>query len=268
MTSWVRMDMLSTISREKRSTLQLRVWLHLAVAVAGLHLTCRLADPSAAASILHSSYSVVWFVYFHKTGVLIVTNKRCAVLRTRKTVQGSSRGGRCGVWHRLGGGCRNRWTERCGKDDDDGDACWSAKADVGGISNSGCPGGTGRAAPDSVGVQLQQAGLPRRIRVSEAIAAAPSLYRAPVAAEQLLADMGLTHKPKDFISKFCRVGGVGGWMLRSRLRVTRRFSCWMNRPADSYAWCVHCGICPAHVCEPASDNSRRCDHSDWGTGKA
>src|SRR6218665_3827717 len=100
MTSRVRMDMLSTISREKRSTLQLRVWLHLAVAV--LHLTCRLADPSAAASILHSSYSVVWFVYFHKTGVLIVTNKRCAVLRTRKTVQGSSRGGRCGVWHRLG----------------------------------------------------------------------------------------------------------------------------------------------------------------------
>src|SRR6218665_771926 len=201
MTSWVRMDMLSTISREKRSTLQLRVWLHLAVAVAGLHLTCRLADPSAAASILHSSYSVVWFVYFHKTGVLIVTNKRCAVLRTRKTVQGSSRGGRCGVWHRLGRGCRNRWTERCGKDDDDGDACWSGKADVGGISNSGCPGGTGRAAPDSVGVQLQQAGLPRRIRVSEAIAAAPSLYRATVAAEQLLADLGLTEKRRDFIEK-------------------------------------------------------------------
>jgi len=52
-----------------------------------------------------------------------------------------------------------------------------------------------------VGVQLQQAGLPRRIRVSEAIAAASSLYRAPVAAEQLLADVGLTEKRRDFIEK-------------------------------------------------------------------
>lgn len=37
--------------------------------------------------------------------------------------------------------------------------------------------------------------------MSEAIAAAPSLYRAPVAAEQLLADMGLTEKRRDFIEK-------------------------------------------------------------------
>src|SRR6218665_197420 len=154
MTTRARMGMLSTISRKKRSTLQLRVWLHLAiggVAAAGLHSTCRLAGPSAATSILHSSYSVVWFVYFHRTEVSVVTSKRCAMLGTRKIVRGSSRGGECGVWRRFGGGCRNRWAERCGKDDDDGDARWFAKADVGGISNSGCPGGTERAAPDSGG---------------------------------------------------------------------------------------------------------------------
>lgn len=60
------------------------------------------------------------------------------------------------------------------------------------------PGGPHRFA---VGVQLQQSGLPNRLKVHEALRAAGSLYSAPRDQSELLEAVGLTNKRSAFVDR-------------------------------------------------------------------
>ena len=91
------------------------------------------------------------------------------------------------------------------------------------------PGGPHRFA---VGVQLQQSGLPNRLKVHEALRAAGSLYSAPRDQSELLEAVGLTNKRSAFVD---RLSGGQQRRLDVALACIGRspLLCWMSPPADS-----------------------------------
>lgn len=68
------------------------------------------------------------------------------------------------------------------------------------------PGGEQRSA---LGVQLQEAGLPMRIKVKEAIAAVACLYRDPGPVEEILTNLGLDAYRDSMVENLS-----GGWQRR------------------------------------------------------